>query len=405
LRLNRNLVDAVAWLRPVLFWAHLIVGVAAGAVILVMCVTGVALTYEKQILEWADRRTLAMSSPAGIQPLSPETLLAAVANAEPGTAPSSLTLRAGQSAPATVGLEGGRSLLVDGPSGRVVGEASPGLRRFFRLMTNWHRWLALEGAGRTLGRAVTGAANLGFLFIVLSGLYLWVPRMPGWARLRQVLWFRGGLPAKARHFNWHNVIGVWSALPLALVIAGAVPISFGWAGDLVFRLAGEAPPAGAADRPVTGGARERRPSTSSPSASGLDGAVASALVLVPDWRTVSVRLSTPEQPLTVVVDAAFGGQPQYRTTFTVDRATARVVRRETFDDLGTGRRWRSWLRFVHTGEYYGLAGQTLAGLVSAGGAVLVYTGIALSLNRLAAWRRRRAAAAGVVVDAGVIKLS
>ena len=49
-----------------------------------------------------------------------------------------------------------------------------------------------------------------------------------------------------------------------------------------------------------------------------------------------------------------------------------------------------WLRFIHTGEAFGLAGQTVAGLVSAGGAVLVYTGLALALRRLAAWRRRRA---------------
>lgn len=392
-------------LRTCLFWTHLAVGIAAGAVILVMCLTGVALTYEKQILEWSDRRADAMSPPAGSGPLSPETLLAAVVRAEPGTAPTGVTLRAGRPAVVTVSVEGGRSLLVDGRSGQVLGEASPGLRRFFRVMTNWHRWLALQGARRDLGRAVTGVANLAFLFIVLSGLYLWVPRGPGWHRVRVVLWLRGGLPTKARRFNWHNVIGVWSAVPLVLVVTGAVPISFGWAGDLVFRLAGEAPPARAAARPAAGGSRERPADTPPLSASSLDGAVASVLTLVPDWRTVSVRLSAPPQPLTVVVDAGFGGQPQYRTTFAIDRATAQVVRRETFDDLSAGRQWRSWLRFVHTGEYYGLAGQTLAGLATAGGAVLVYTGIALSLSRVAAWRRRRAGTAGVAARARVIEWS
>jgi hypothetical protein len=36
-----------------------------------------------------------------------------------------------------------------------------------------------------------------------------------------------------------------------------------------------------------------------------------------------------------------------------------------------------------------LAGQTVAGIVSAGGAVLVYTGTALACRRLIAWVRRR----------------
>jgi uncharacterized iron-regulated membrane protein len=65
------------------------------------------------------------------------------------------------------------------------------------------------------------------------------------------------------------------------------------------------------------------------------------------------------------------------------------VKWETFADLEAGRQWRSWVRFVHTGEYYGVAGQTVAGLASLGGAFLVWTGIALSLRRFTAWRERR----------------
>jgi hypothetical protein len=52
------------------------------------------------------------------------------------------------------------------------------------------------------------------------------------------------------------------------------------------------------------------------------------------------------------------------------------------------------MRFAHTGELGGIPGEAVAGLASAGGGFLVWTGIALSLRRLAAWRgrRRRAAA-------------
>jgi len=177
----------MAQFRSLLFWMHLALGVTAGAVILLMCVTGVALTFEKQVLEWADRRVAAMSSPAGTAPLSPETLLAAAAAAGPGAAPTGLTVHADPAAPATVTFEGARALLVDPARGHILGEPSPGLRRFFRLMTDWHRWLALEGGNRATGRAVTGAANLAFLFIVLSGIYLWLPRILTWAQVRQVL--------------------------------------------------------------------------------------------------------------------------------------------------------------------------------------------------------------------------
>ena len=51
---------------------------------------------------------------------------------------------------------------------------------------------------------------------------------------------------------------------------------------------------------------------------------------------------------------------------------------------------RSILRFAHTGEVLGFAGQTIAGLVSLGATLLVYTGLALSWRRFWSWRRRTA---------------
>jgi uncharacterized iron-regulated membrane protein len=388
----------MAMFRKVLFWCHLATGVTCGAVVLLMCVTGVVLTYEKQMLEWADRAN-APVSPSGAA-LPPETLMAAAVRATPGLTPTAMTLRSEPTAPATVTFEGGRALLVNPYTAAVLGEPSPRLRRFFRWTTSWHRYLALEGTSRAVGKGITGAANLGFLFIVLSGMYLWLPKRFAWVQVRQIFWFRRGLASKARDFNWHNVIGIWSAVPLAVVVAGAVPISYGWAGALVYRAAGEAPPQPAAPRASARperGAPSRRPAEQSaprlPDLTGLDQAWMSAQRDVPNWRTASVRLTSSGDAAHVfTMDAGYGGQPQFRTTLSVARDSGAIVKREHFDDLGPGRQLRSWLRFAHTGEYYGLPGQTIAGLVSAGGAMLVYTGLALTLRRFVAWRRRSAPA-------------
>jgi uncharacterized iron-regulated membrane protein len=47
------------------------------------------------------------------------------------------------------------------------------------------------------------------------------------------------------------------------------------------------------------------------------------------------------------------------------------------------------MRFAHTGEVLGLPGQTVAGIVSAGAVVLVWTGFALAWRRFRAWLSRR----------------
>ena len=78
---------------------------------------------------------------------------------------------------------------------------------------------------------------------------------------------------------------------------------------------------------------------------------------------MTTRLATSAKaPIVLTVDEGYGGQPQKRTTLTVDRATATVAKAELFENLSAGRRLRSWLRFAHTGEIYGLTGQTIAGL-------------------------------------------
>ena len=96
-------------------------------------------------------------------------------------------------------------------------------------MIDWHRALGFSGENRAIGRAITGACNAAFLFLALSGLYLWWPRRWTGARLRKSIWFRRGLSCRARDFNWHNVTGFWSLPVIVVLTASGMMISYGWA--------------------------------------------------------------------------------------------------------------------------------------------------------------------------------
>jgi uncharacterized iron-regulated membrane protein len=251
------------------------------------------------------------------------------------------------------------------------------VRKFFRVVTDWHRWLGASGDTRATGRAVTGAANLAFLFLVASGFYLWWPR--SWSRpaLRSALFFRRGLKGKARDFNWHNAIGFWSAAPLFLIVLSGVVISYPWASDLLYHVTGSEPPRG---RPEP--TRERGPSRAVRDFHGLDEGFAVAENQLPAWRTITVRFSpSPEEPWSFVIDRGNGARPDLRAQLRVDRRTGDVARFEPYSGQAPAQKIRGWLRFLHTGEALGLPGQTVAGLVSAGAAVLVFTGMCLSFRR------------------------
>jgi uncharacterized iron-regulated membrane protein len=292
--------------------------------------------------------------------------------------------------PAAVSFDRGRTVYVNPYTGEAMGEGAQGTRNFFRTVTDWHRWLGTEGEGRATGRMITGVCNLAFLFIVVSGLYLWFPRSLTWAQFKNILWFRRGLPGKARDFNWHNVIGFWSLAPLFLIVLSGVTISFAWAGNLVYRVVGENPPAPAA-RPATA-AQESQTAKKAPLATaGLNSLWARAEQHSPGWKSLSVRFpASAEAPLAFTIDHGTGGEPHKRATLILDRTTGETLKWETFASFTKGRQLRSFLRFAHTGEVAGIVGQTIAGIVSLGGVVLVWTGLALAWRRFRAWKERRA---------------
>ncbi|HEX8282680.1 MAG TPA: PepSY-associated TM helix domain-containing protein [Pyrinomonadaceae bacterium] len=377
-------------LRRVFFWCHLAAGVTAGLVIFIMSVTGVLLAYERQITAWADTRGYEVSRPSpDAARLSVEALLARARESQQA-APGAVTLYSDAGKPAAVSFQGGRTLFLNPYTGEVFGEGSQRVRAFFRAVTDWHRWLGAGGESRAVGRAVTGASNLLFLFIVASGFYLWWPRR--WTRksVRAVTWFRGGQGGKARDFNWHNVIGFWSAVPLFVVVLSGVVISYTWASNLVYKAVGEEPPAQAQrGAPPAGGAGQQGGAAPAP-LDGLEALVQKAERQVEGWRSIQMQVpAKPEAPVVFSIDRGNGGQPQLRGQLTLERATGEVVRWEPFSNNTAGRRLRSWFRFAHTGEVYGLAGQTVAGLVSLGGAFLVFTGLSLAWRRFYAWNARR----------------
>ena len=372
--------------RTLIFWCHLAAGVFAGVVVLIMSVTGVLLAYQRQITVWADMRALHAAPPApGAQRLAPRALVERVASVEKGR-PTAITWRSGVDAPVQVAFGRERTVFASAYTGEVLGQGGTGVRAFFRKVTDLHRWLGAGEENRWLGKAITGACNLAFLFLVVSGFYLWWPRNWSRAALRNVTWFRGGLTAKARDFNWHNTIGFWSAVPLFVVVLSGVVISYRWAGNLVYAAAGETPPP-----PAPGGEGGGKPVPPGAALAGVDAHWPRVLARDPEWRIITLQLPrAADAPFAFGIDHGNGGEPQKRATLTLDRATGREVKWEPFAAGTPGRRMRSILRFAHTGEVLGLFGQTVAMIVSLGAAVLVWTGLLLSWRRFRAWRGRRA---------------
>ena len=380
-------------IRRFLFWTHLVTGVTAGVFVFIMAATGVVLAFEKQITDFADRDIRSVSVPNSAQPLSMNDLLEDVRRAGVGQPTAMVVSNAPQLA-TQFSIGRGKSIYVDPYSGAVLGASSAAAHNFFSEVERLHRTLGAPLGSKGAGHWLAAVSNLLFGGLILLGLFLWLPRKWSWKAVRASIAFRRGLRGRARDWNWHNVLGIWCAAPLLIIVLTGVVMSFGWANALLFRLSGSTPPVQGRG-PGDNGRHGRNIQIGDEP--NYDLLLAISKTFVPAWRTITLNVARgANAPVQVMVDAGTGGQPQKRTQYLLNRDTGAVLRTTKFTNGTMGQRLRSFVRFGHTGEWGGLAGQLIAAIASLAACVLVYTGLSLSIRRLIArlTRKRNSISAG-----------
>ena len=81
-------------LRPLLFWFHLVTGLAAGLIVFAMAATGLLLTYERQLVERADAPVSRVASGAASEPLPIEEQVRRALGESTRAVPPGLTISA-----------------------------------------------------------------------------------------------------------------------------------------------------------------------------------------------------------------------------------------------------------------------------------------------------------------------
>ncbi len=377
--------------RRVVFWMHLIAGLVASLFIAVMSLTGIAIAFETEILAYLDRDVARVEQPAGSAPLAIDALLEQTRAAHAGFENASLNVPGAPDRAYRLSARGGKSLYINPYTGDATPPPSAAAHEVLHLLEEVHMALGLEGESEAIGRLIQGSANLAFTFLCISGLVLWFPRK--WTRktLRPLMTLVQTKTRRARDFNLHSVFGFWSVLFLLVISASAVTFSFNWAHELVFRIAGEEAPKGRGfgmllvppkpvPAPSEGEARLSLETVRERVANAFPGHNALMFSLAPR------AADAPERPVDVHVLMPDLFATRGRVLVQVDPYRGTLLSNVAFADRPPGLRARVWLRFLHTGEAFGLPGKVLATLATLASLVLVYTGITLTLRRRLGWR-------------------
>ena len=356
-------------IRKILFWLHLIIGCSAAIFIFLMSATGVALTYERQMIQAAEKADYPVVASQGRR-LTLDEIMETNPLFSDIEKPS-LSIESGSNSLFVVS-KGRKTLAYLNPyTGQEVETPGKETKAFFKKLRGFHRWLTLDGSFSDTGRWINGIANVIFFILILSGLYLWLPnKITKRAFKSKLVLSRRHKSKQARNYQWHNVFGVYMTPILAVVVFTAFFFSFKLPGQLLK----DNVETTASSLPVGESIKEGAEYQS------YQNMIDSLVIAYPNWQRIQFApANTSIQSFRL--DYGSGGEPQKRLSIAIDKTTGKHTAVRSFEDNSTYMKIRSYIRFLHTGEVYGLLGQTLAGLASLLACLLVYTGLMLSIRR------------------------
>jgi uncharacterized iron-regulated membrane protein len=434
--------------RTIIFWAHLCIGVVAGLIIALLCLTGAVLAFEDEFIAAAEHSSVTLDVAASAERKDIDELVRLAQEAAPDLSFTQIVISADPQMAWRLNV-GRRDFRYLNPyTGELWQSEAQGLRDFFFFNFELHRWLALQGASRATGRLITNVANVGFLFLCVSGFYLWFPRVWRWKAFRAVLLLKPSAKGKARDFNWHNFFGFWALIPLILMILTGSYFYYDWAKSGAKLIFGPSAPRAGTQLVATSSAELVK--TGKPLS--MEARFDAASAWSEDWESIRMPIASAGRrggegrgrgegqgagraegaqgrgpgggqsagladghgaaqgnagagsgagaarrgpsvdPAVVLVQGSGQWFPFNRPSeLLVNLYNAEINAERQPSDLTLREKLHSSLRYIHTGEAGLLPGKIIAFLGCIAGMILVYSGFALSWRRLMSSRRKKKA--------------
>lgn len=353
-------------IRDLFLQVHLWLGLATGAVIAVVCLTGAILVFEKEI-EMGLNPARYYVEPAG-ERLPLDEVAARVRAELPETRVGVVTVHSDPRRALEVG-EGGRGgakAYVNPYTGAVL---DPSVRRseFFRMSFELHRWLL---AGDT-GKLIVGVSTLLFLVIILSGVVVWWPKTRRMLRARLTVQRRAGW--KRVNHDLHVSLGIYTAVALFVMAFTGLAWSFEWFNDGIYKITNSPKPSREPVKSAVVEGAERLP---------LETAfVAGSTALGPaEFYTLDIPR---EEDGAFTVRGLPVDAPHERATdaIHVDQYSGEVVKADRYAERSLGARARATFYPVHVGSIWGMPTRILFFVACVLGFTFPITGAVIWYNK------------------------
>ncbi len=368
---------------------HLYLGIGTGLIIMITCLTGAILVYEKELMQlfhpdryFVKAETTRLSTDSLINKLKLQEPKAGINSIKlynnPGrTAEISITLGGeqkskkaaatrevkGQKKPA----EGTRLVAFLNPYNGQVMEIYNHRKSFFYWVMDVHRWML----GGDIGKMVVGVATLLFLVIIITGIVLWWPRNK--QILKQRLKIKSGAGFKRLNHDFHVVLGFYSSIFLFVLAFTGLAWSFEWFNKGIYT--------------VTGSSMERaKPLKNANNDSlqrvGTEAALSVVIGLVKDAHYYNVALpKDPKDAYAVSLLSLEAAHESAGDTYFIDSYKGSLIGQQLFTDRNKGQRVRATFKPIHVASIYGNTSKIIGVVVCLLGTFFPASGIIMWWNR------------------------
>ena len=376
---------------------HLWLSLPFGLIIMTTCLTGALLVFEKEITELVrhDSYTIPVRK---TQSLSLQSLLERVARETPDSVQiTSVTIPSDFRRAYTVGLSKPRraGVLVDPYTGKIVGQS--GRLPFFTTVRELHRWLLNsmkpDSEGIFWGRVIVGTSTLLFVFILLTGLFLWWPKKLKGVGKRLKISLRQG--RQRLFYDLHAVGGVYVFVLLLAMAMTGLTWSFEWYRTGFYKVFGaEMAEAGKGDKGPKKDKRKDALREEGAEQAKLPASyiyweeVVSYVIEASeaDYAEITVKDGEVEVPLDGL------GNIRAADSFRFDKKTGQMTDYKAYREAKRDKKLRGWIYSIHTGAWGGLFTRICYVLAALFGASLPLTGYYIFYQRK--WGKKRKAKGG-----------
>jgi len=362
---------------------HLYLALAAGLVILISCLTGAILVFEKDLQMSLDKKRYYVE--AGETKLPIIHLTQSVKEKFPGVKITGVKVYEDVSRSTEINVsypskkeadkksakqerQPGYTIFVNPYTGQVLEKYSY-RETFFYKVFSLHRWLL--GSEKGAGKYIVGISTFIFLFILITGIVLWWPRTKNILKQRlKIKWTAGW---KRINHDMHLVFGFYSAIFLFIFAFTGLAWSFEWFNNGIYKVTNS--PLKAPALPKSTYVADAKPIS-------FDAALATAKSTYPGAEFYSI--AAPKDSSEAMSITALSKNPVHESATDVvyiDQYSGRVLDQLKFKDRSLGARVRSTFKPVHTGSIWGTPSKIIAFIVCVFGVTFPITGTIMWINR------------------------